>query len=81
MTIQEILRELKPKKKLSVPQLYVHIKRAGIKPLGGAVRQIPQQYPADTPQRILLRLGLTDGKISVTPAIVAPKLTAKNSRR
>lgn len=67
MTVPEILNELKSKKKLSRRRLYVYIRTLKIKPLG--VRQIPQQYPADTPYRILLRLGLSAGRITVTPKV------------
>lgn len=69
MTIPQIIRALRPKKKISIPQLYVHIKRAGIKPVG-EVRQIPQQYPEDTPHRLLIRFGLV--KVTVAPASVPP---------
>ncbi len=72
MTINEILHDLKPRKKISRARLYVHIRRLKIKPLG--VRQIPQQYPDDTPHRILLKLGLSNGRVSVTPKITCKKL-------
>jgi hypothetical protein len=67
MTVPEILQELKPKKPLSRAQLYVHLRRLKIKPIGA--RQIPAQYPQDTPHRILLRLGIVNGHLSVTPKL------------
>lgn len=71
MTIQEILHDLKPRKKISRARLYVHIRRLKIKPIG--VRQIPQHYPADTPHRILLKLGLVNGRVVVTPKVSKSK--------
>lgn len=67
MTIPQILSELRPVKKLSRGRLYVYIRSLKIKPLGS--RQIPQQYPADTPHRILFKLGLANGKATVTPKL------------
>lgn len=63
MTIQEIRDELKPVKPLSRERLYFYFRKFRIKPVG--IRQIPAQYPNDTPQRLLLRFGLTNGR-SVT---------------
>lgn len=74
MTIPQILKAIQPKKKLSRARLYVHMDRLNIKPVG--CRQIPAQYPDDTPHRILLRLGLVNGKVTVTP-----KITRNKSRR
>jgi hypothetical protein len=61
MTIPQIRIALNDAgKPLSRPQLYVYIKRLGIEPLGA--RQIPQQYPKDTPKKILARLGLVPAR-------------------
>lgn len=73
MTIPQILEAIRPKKKLSRARLYVHMRRLKIKPVG--CRQIPVQYPDDTPHRLLLRFGLVNGRVSVTP-----KVTKKGSR-
>lgn len=56
MTIREILHALDPVKPMTPNALYTHLRALKIKPIG--VRQIPQQYPADTLNRILLRLGI-----------------------
>ena len=60
MTVNQILKELKPVKPLSRAQLYVHMRRCKIKPLG--VRQRPQHYPADTATRLLFRFGLVESR-------------------
>lgn len=75
MTIQEIRDELKPLKPLSRERLYFYFRKFKIRPLSRTVRLKPQQYPADTPHRLLLRFGLTTkGKVIVTPL-------SKKSRR
>lgn len=56
MTVEKILTEVRPLKPMSRETLYVCLRRFKIKPLG--VRQRPQQYPEDTPSRILAKLGL-----------------------
>jgi hypothetical protein len=56
MTVPQILTALRPVKRMSRQTLYNHIRKLKIKPLG--VRQIPQHYPADTPTRIIIRLGV-----------------------
>lgn len=61
MTIQEIRDELKPVKPLSRERLYFYFRKFKIRPVG--IRQIPAQYPDDTPQRLLLRFGLTKGRV------------------
>jgi hypothetical protein len=57
MTVPQIREKLSPVKPVSTPQLYRYIKVLHIEPLGA--RQRPQHYPEDTPQKILLHLGLT----------------------
>ena len=57
MTITEILVRIAPHKQMSKETLYKHLHALKIKPLG-KVRQSPQQYPDDTPQRVLKRLGI-----------------------
>ena len=56
MTVQNILRTLAPHKRVSRVHLYRYLKALKIGPVG-AVNQRPQQYPGDTPQRILNYLG------------------------
>jgi len=68
MTIEQIRKELKPVKPLSRERLYFYFRKFRIKPLSPrGVRLKPQHYPADTPHRILFKLGLENGKIKVTP--------------
>ena len=55
MTIQIMLEKLKPFKPMSRETLYANLRRLKIKPLGA--RQIPQRYPDDSADRILIRLG------------------------
>ena len=55
MTIREILHALDPVKPMTPNALYTHLRALKIKPVG--VRQVPQQYPDDTLDRILSRLG------------------------
>jgi hypothetical protein len=57
MTIQQILELVNPIKPMRRETLYVHLRRERIRPVS-RVRQIPQQYPDDTADRILVRLGL-----------------------
>lgn len=59
MTVPEILKALRPTKRVSRDRLYVYIRRFKIKPLGRRIR--PQHYPDNTPQRILSGLGLANG--------------------
>lgn len=66
MTVHQIIRELKPRKSISRETFYQYARRFHIKPLS-KVRQHPQQYPADTAQRILFKLGLANGKVKVSP--------------
>ena len=61
MTITQILGKVAPRKAMSKRTLYTHISALRVKPLGTA-RQRPQQYPDDTPARILKRLGVTPKK-------------------
>jgi hypothetical protein len=58
MTVEEIRRELKPVKPISRERLYFYFRKFKIKPLSGKIRLKPAQYPADTPLRIKLKLGL-----------------------
>ncbi len=55
MSITQILLELAPYRPMSHASLYKHLHRLRIKPLG--VRQSPQRYPDDTPNRVLIHLG------------------------
>jgi hypothetical protein len=55
MTIEQILKRIRPIKRMTRPTLYFHMKKLKIKPLG--VRQVPQIYPDDVPERVLKRLG------------------------
>jgi hypothetical protein len=59
MTINEILKELRPAKRMSRVTLYTYIRKLKIKPIGA--RQIPQRYPDNVPDKILQRLGLKNG--------------------
>jgi hypothetical protein len=61
MTVSQILTKVVPHRDMSVRTLYSHISALKVKPVGTA-RQRPQQYPDDTPDRILKRLGLTPKK-------------------
>jgi hypothetical protein len=61
MTVDQIRDAVKAYKPMSIPTLYKHLHAAGVKPVS-KVRQIPQQYPDDTPDRILKRLGVTPKK-------------------
>lgn len=66
MTIEEIRRELKPVKPISRERLYFYFRKFKIKPMSPpGVRLKPQQYPADTPHRILFKLGLANGTVKV----------------
>lgn len=56
MTVKEILVTLKPHKRMSRETLYTHLRALKVKPIG--VRQSPQRYPDDVPDKILQRLGL-----------------------
>jgi hypothetical protein len=58
MTVTQILVELAPHKPMTAKTLYGHINALKIEPIGN-VRQCPQQYPDDTPKRVLKRLGIT----------------------
>lgn len=64
MTIKEILAQVNAHKRMSRETLYVKLRIHKIEPIGE--RQCPQIYPDDTPQRILIPLGLlkpkTNGK-------------------
>lgn len=60
MTVTEILERLRPVKPMSRQTLYANLRRLRIKPIGA--RQIPQLYPHDTADKILKRLGLTNGR-------------------
>ena len=64
MTVAQILNELKPRKPITRETFYQYARRFKIKPLS-KVRQHPQQYPADTPHRILFKLGLVNGRTTV----------------
>jgi hypothetical protein len=59
MTVKQILRQLRPHKRMSRVNLYNYLREFEIKPLS-KVRQIPQQYPSNTPKIILKRLGLAN---------------------
>lgn len=56
MTTEQILEQLAPAKPMTRATLYTWLRKLRIKPLGA--RQHPQQYPDDTPQIILHKLGL-----------------------
>lgn len=58
MTIREIQLEIEQFKPMSVKTIYTHLHALRIKPVS-KVRQCPQRYPTDTPQRLLKRLGIT----------------------
>ena len=58
MTVNEIRTELeKQGKRVSRWSLYQYFGKFKIKPAGA--RQCPQQFPPDSAQRILVKLGLT----------------------
>ena len=58
MTTNQTLRALRRAGKIiGVTRLYHFLNKLGIEPLG--VRQRPQQYPADTAERILQHLGFS----------------------
>ncbi|MDE2100749.1 MAG: hypothetical protein KGL39_26120 [Patescibacteria group bacterium] len=56
MTIENILKQVAPAKPMTRATLYTWLRKLRIKPVGA--RQHPQQYPDDTPERILAKLGL-----------------------
>ena len=60
MTIDQILKHVRPLKRMSRPMIYLHLRNLNIKPLG--IRQRPQRYPDNTPQRILKSLGFTPAR-------------------
>lgn len=79
MTIEQIRQQVSRVKPLSRSQLFRYIRALKIKPLG--VRQRPQQYPAATPQKITVFLGLsTDGAPSMLQ-LRAEKSKALKARR
>ena len=57
MTIPQILKAVRPEKKISQRTLYLYLHKFRIKPVG--IRQRPQRYPQDTPARILKALGIS----------------------
>jgi len=57
MTVDQIIADLRYYKPITRRTLYKHLRALKIKPLG--VRQKPQQYPEDAPERILRRLGIS----------------------
>jgi len=65
MTVEQIRKELNPVKPLSRERLYFYFRKFKIKPLSRHVRIKPQQYPQDTPHRILFKLGLVNGRATV----------------
>ena len=60
MTIKQILQAVKPHKPMTRVTLYTWLRKLKIKPLGE--RQSPQNYPDDTPDRILTKLGFNSKK-------------------
>ena len=60
MTVKQIIEAIEPHRKISRETVYVHLRRLRIKPLG--VRQNPQNYPDNTPEKILKRLGIANGR-------------------
>ena len=56
MTFTEIQVAIAKYKPLTPATIYGHLRALKIKPLG--VRQIPQNYPEDTADRVLIRLGI-----------------------
>jgi len=71
MTVRQIHVALdKAGKSVSAATLYQYFRRFKIRPVG--VRQLPQRYPEDTPNRILKELGL---------AVIDPIKTKGKGRR
>ena len=58
MTILEIQTAVRPHKPMSRETVYTYLRRLRIHPVS-KMRQRPQRYPEDTPQRILRALGIT----------------------
>ena len=56
MTIKQILDRVGERKPITTKTFYRYLAACKIKPAGA--RQKPQQYPDDTPDRILAHLGL-----------------------
>lgn len=84
MTVKEVLSEVSKRKPISEKSLYRYFKACNIKPVG-AVRQRPQQYPADTVQRIEELLGLRIVSMEtlrdVRRRAKAPRAARVNGRR
>jgi len=57
MTIEQIISAVSEIKPMARRTLYKHLRALKIKPIG--VRQKPQQYPEDAPEKILRRLGIS----------------------
>ena len=74
MTLREIVREVEAYKPITREGLYLHLRALKIKPIS-RVRQIPQQYPADTGLRVLIRLGFKPKRNG------AAKRTNRNGRQ
>lgn len=55
MTVTEIHKKVARFKPMARATLYNYLREMQIKPLGA--RQIPQRYPDDAADRVLLRLG------------------------
>jgi len=62
MTVKEIRRELAPHKKVTLRQVQNYIRICGIRPLG--IRQCPQNYPEDSAEIILRRLGYAGKQVA-----------------
>lgn len=67
MTTKQILKAVSPLKPVSHRQLIRYLVAFNIKPLG--IRQRPQQYPADTADRILKHLGFETGAAAPKGAV------------
>jgi hypothetical protein len=77
MTVQDILKALRPYKRVSKPQVYRYFRALDIEPLGA--RQRPQQYSEDTPLRIRIHLG--DPKLVSLSTLKAEKRKARRNGR
>ena len=67
MTISEIQKAIKQQKKCTLRTVQRYLVQLSIKPVG--IRQRPQNYPADTAERIKAHLGLgTPAGINFRPA-------------
>jgi hypothetical protein len=67
VTITDIIIKVSPYKPISKDTLYKVLRAKRIKPLG-KVRQCPQQYPDDTPKRVLKHFGIKLKKNGYRPS-------------